>query len=142
MTGSHVSKAEDAPLRYIIMGSSGDGDGPSRGGYIVVQPTECSINESVTVSGRWLERQPPEGSPILPMATARVELSFLPAGVPKWMMDSWTPVDSGVTDEDGFFHFICSATESGTYRAGIASDGGPWITSVEVLVRPHDLNAL
>jgi hypothetical protein len=55
------------------MGASGDG--PSRGGYIVVQPTECAVNESVAVSGRWLERERPEGSPILPMAAARVELA-------------------------------------------------------------------
>jgi len=41
-------------LRDVTM-FGGTGQGPSRGGYIVVLPTECAVHESVAVSCRWLE---------------------------------------------------------------------------------------
>ena len=61
----------------ILMGATGDG--PYRGGRLVIEPTSAHLGQQIVISGLWLQRERQEGSAAYPLADAHFELAFLPA---------------------------------------------------------------
>ena len=118
--------------RYMIIG--GHGDGPMRGGTLVVTPSEAVLGEKITLSGSWRQRQDVEGSPVEPLTAAQLIAAFLPMGVELWREDQWIPIGEGETDAEGRFRITCAATESGVYRVSVGVRGNRTSIISDVLV--------
>jgi len=145
MTGEDVVRDDGALAprgRYVLLGGSGDGDEPLRGGHVSVTPSTCIVGDRLIVEGYFLQKTRLAGSEAVPLTAARIELVFVSDDVPSWRRDYGAPgFDLGVTDERGAFRFACLASETGTYCVALLDSEGrrtTRITSDTVTVQTLD----